>query len=82
MNSLPPKNSLDLALVGLAQWTGRRPENLKVAGLSASQGTCLGCRLGPQLGAYERQLIDVSLPLPPSPLSLKIINKIFKTLLI
>ena len=32
-----------------------------------SQDTCLGCRPGPQLGACERQPINISLPLflPP-----------------
>ena len=57
-----------------------RPANRKVAGLVPGQGTCLGCRLGPQLGACERQRIDVSLLhgglssslLPSLPLSLKI----------
>ena len=42
----------------------------KVTGSIPSQGTCLGCRLGPQWGPCERQPhIDVSLPLflPPSP---------------
>ena len=44
------------------------PVNRKVAGLIPGQGTCLGCGLGPWLGACERQptdvsLINVSLPL-------------------
>ena len=33
----------------------------KVTGSIPSQGTCLGCEPGPQLGAYERQPITVSL---------------------
>ena len=45
----------------MAQWIEREPVNQKVAGLIPSQGTCLGCCPGPQLGEYERQLIDVSL---------------------
>ena len=64
------------ALTGVAQWIECQPVNRKVADLIPSQGTCLGCGPGPQLGAYERQPhIDMS-PLSPSrPLSLKI-NKI------
>ena len=33
----------------------------RFAGSIPSQGTCLGCGPGPQLGACERQLINVSL---------------------
>ena len=43
----------DSALAGVAQWIECQPVNQKVA--------CLGCRPGPQLGEFERQLIDVSL---------------------
>ena len=50
-----------IALAGVAQWDGHHPANQKVTGSIPSQGTCLGCRPGPQLGACERQLIDVSL---------------------
>ena len=65
------------ALAGVAQWTEHGPVNQKVTSYIPRQGTCLGCRPGPQLGVCERQLIDVSLthihvslPLPlPSPLS-------------
>ena len=65
------------ALAGVAQWTEHHPANQKVAGLIPGQGTCLGCGPGPQLGACESQLIDISLPihvslhlfLPPFPLS-------------
>ena len=39
------------ALAGVAQWIEGRPENRKVAGLIPGQGTCMGCRPGPQLGA-------------------------------
>ena len=59
-----------LALAGVTQWTERRPANQRCAGSIPSQGTCLGCRPGPQLGVCERQPhIDVSLPLflPPFP---------------
>ena len=45
----------------MAQWIERWPVNKKEAGLIPSQGMCLGCRPGPQLGAYERQPIHVSL---------------------
>ena len=59
------------ALAGVAQWTECRPANQKVAGSIPSQGPCLGCRPGPQLGVLEGQPhIDVSVPLSfLSPLS-------------
>ena len=67
-----------MALMGVAQFVGHCPKNQKVIGWIPGQGTCLSCGLGPGQGVWERQLIDVSLPLilPPSPLSEKI-NKIF-----
>ena len=46
-------NKGQLALAGVAQWIEHRPENQRVAGSSPSQGTCLGCRPGPQLEAQE-----------------------------
>ena len=36
------------ALAGVVQWIEHRPVNQRVAGLIPSQGTCLGCRPGPQ----------------------------------
>ena len=36
------------ALADVPQWTERRPANQRVAGSIPSQGTCLGCRPGPQ----------------------------------
>ena len=52
------------ALAGVAQWIEREPANQRVAGLIPSQGTCLGCGPGPQLGTRKRQPhIDVPLPL-------------------
>ena len=36
------------ALAGVAQWTEHQPANQRAAGLSPSQGTCLGCGPGPQ----------------------------------
>ena len=45
----------------VAQWVGHCPANRKIAGSVSSQGTSLGCRFNPQLGACERQLNDVSL---------------------
>ena len=65
-------------LAGVAQWTECPPANQRVTGLIPSQGTCLGCRPGPQQGAHEWQpYTDVSLPLSPS-LSFSLrINKIF-----
>ena len=70
---------VEMALAGVAQWTEQLPVNRKVPGSIPSQGTCPGCRPGPQLGACERQPVDVSLahrcfsPLlsPSLPLSLK-----------
>ena len=61
------------ALTGVAQWIEPRPVNQRVAGSIPSQGTCLGCRLGPWWGAHKRQPhTDVSLP----PFSSVKINKI------
>ena len=76
-------------LAGVAQWTEHQSVNQRVAGSIPSQGTCLGCRLGPQLEACERQSVYVSLacqcfsptPSPSLPLSLKI-NKYFKKYII
>ena len=64
----------DITLAGVAQWTERGLVNQRVAGSIPSQGTCLSCGPGPQLGACEGQPhIDVSFSLSPSlPLSLKI----------
>ena len=58
-------------LAGVAQWIECWPESNKVAGLIPSQGTCLGCRPGPQKGVCKRQPhTDVSLSSSlPSPLS-------------
>ena len=41
---------LIIALAGVAQWTEHWLVNQRVAGLILSQGTCLGCGPGPQLG--------------------------------
>ena len=57
-------------LAGEAQRIEHRPVNQKVTGSIPSQGTCLGCGPGPQLGEHDRKPhIDVSLPLflPPFP---------------
>ena len=57
------------ALAGVARWIEYQSVNKRAAGLNPSQGTCLGCRPGPQQGVCRRQPhIDVSLFLP-SPLS-------------
>ena len=37
-----------LTLAGVAQWTDHRPVNQRVASLIPGEGTCLGCRPGPQ----------------------------------
>ena len=58
------------ALAGVAEWIECQPVNQRVTGLIPSQGTCLGCGPGPQLGVYNRQPhVNVSLPLflPPFP---------------
>ena len=62
------------ALAGVAQWIECQPTNQRVTGSIPSQGTCLGCRPGPQQGAGKKQPhIDVSPSLSPSLLlSLKI----------
>ena len=58
----------DAGTAGVAQWIERQPVNQRVSGSIPSQGTCVGCRPGPQVGARERQPhIDVSLPLSLSP---------------
>ena len=59
-------------MAGVAQWVEHWPVNQRVTGSIPSQGTCLGCNVGPQQEASERQPhFDVSLPLflPPFPLS-------------
>ena len=43
------------ALAGVAQWFECWPAKQEVASLIPRQGTCLGCRPGPQLEACERQ---------------------------
>ena len=66
------------ALAAVAQWIKRRPANQDVTGSIPSQGTCLGYRPGPQVGAHERQQhINVSLSFS-LPFSLKIIFKKLK----
>ena len=51
-------------LAGVTQWIECQPEKQRDAGWISSQGTCLGCGLGPQLGMCERQPhTDDSLPL-------------------
>ena len=49
------------ALAVVAQWIELRPTNQRVTGSIPSQGTCLACGTGPQLGTHKRQPhIDVS----------------------
>ena len=57
------KKGASEGLAGVAQWIEHQPVNQKVTGLIPGQGTCLGCGPGSQLGASERQPINVSLPL-------------------
>ena len=37
-----------IALAGVARWIEHQPVNQRVASSIPSQGTCLGCRPGPQ----------------------------------
>ena len=69
-----------LALAGGAQWTEYRPEKPGVTGLIPSQGTCLGCRPGPQWGARQEATTHwcFSSSLSPSLPLWKEINKILK----
>ena len=71
-NAIPSNNDItsndednnSVALAGVAQWIEHGTANQRVAGSIPSQGTCLGCRPGPQQGVCKRQPhIDVSLPL-------------------
>ena len=50
-----------VSLAGVAQWSELGLVDWKVAGSIPGQGTCQGCRPGPQVGVWERQPIDVSL---------------------
>ena len=58
-------------LAGVTQWIECQPASQRITSLIPHQGTCLGCRPGPQSGAHERQpQTDVSPPLSfPSPFS-------------
>ena len=49
------------ALTGVAQLVRHHPTKRKVSGSIPGQGTRLGCGFSPQLGAYKRQSIHVSL---------------------
>ena len=44
------------ALVGVGQWTECQPVNQKFASLIPSQGICLGCGPGPQLGTCKEAI--------------------------
>ena len=62
----------EIYLAAVAQWIEHGPVKQRVTASIPSQGTCLGCRPGPQWGACERQPhIDVSFPLSK-------INKLIK----
>ena len=74
--SLPPIKNFHITLASMAQLVGYHPAMQKFAGSIPGQGMCLGCGPGLWLGAYWRQLIDVSLThqcfslfLPPFPFS-------------
>ena len=52
-------------LHGPAQvWLKRHPVHEKAAGPTSDQGTYLGYGFSPSQGAYERQIINVSLSQP------------------
>ena len=58
------------ALAAVVQWIEHWPVSQRIVSSIPSQGTCLGCGPGPQLGTGEEQPhIDVSPPLflPPFP---------------
>ena len=61
-----------LALAGVVQWIEHQPANKRVMGSIPSQGTSLGCRLGPQWGHgrdnHTLMFLSFSFSLP-SPLS-------------
>ena len=50
-----------MALAVVAQWVERQHANQKVSSSIPSQGTCLGCQPGPQLGMCKWQPIDITL---------------------
>ena len=52
-----------VALTCVDQWVGQCPQDRKVASSVPGQGKCLGVGPCPWLGVFERQPIDVSLPL-------------------
>ena len=67
-----PMYNHSACLAGVAQWIECRPVNRQIAGSIPSQGMCLSCGPGPQLGTCERQRIgtpmflSVSFSLPSS----------------
>ena len=54
-DTMNPPREVKLALAGVAQGIELRPTNQRAVGSIPSQGTYLGCRPGPQLGAHKRQ---------------------------
>lgn len=56
----PDIKETSTAPAGVAQVVGHCPANWKAACLIAGQGTCPGCGIGPGLGVYGKQLINVS----------------------
>ncbi|KAF6104092.1 hypothetical protein HJG60_011141 [Phyllostomus discolor] len=64
------KSHLKNAAGALTVWLSGLGVAIQTERFDSRSGTGLGCGPGPQLGAYERQVVDVSLPLClPSPLS-------------
>ena len=53
-------NAHRLALGGVAQWIECWLASQTFTSSIPGQGTCLGCRSGPESGACERQPIDIS----------------------
>ena len=63
-------NLFYFALADVTQWIEHWTVKQRVSSSIPSQGTCLGCRLGPHYGEHKRQPhSDISLPLfhPPLP---------------
>ena len=52
------------SLAAVAQWTECWPVNQRVTGSIPSQGTCLACGPGPQLGVCFSPSLSPSLSLP------------------
>ena len=50
------KKEVTWALAGVAQWIEYQPMNQRVSGSISSQGICVGCRPGPQVGSMQEAI--------------------------